>query len=327
VTGRRYELLGVGLAVEGDAGAPIEAALSPLAVDAAAIASAPPPAVVFAARRAPGPLADPASGTAVFVHPPVRGTRDGDTLVVGDASAAFAIRPGGARVDVEATLAPEALVPGATRDLVQALHVPIALAFALRHHRIFHLHAAALGDGDRAVLLAGDAIAGKTTLAVALLEAGLAAVCDDAAYLAEVGGTLRVQGVARPFHLRPATLLAFPRVAALAGPPDGEGRRDLDPAAAWSAPRREPLAPGLLLFPQITRRAVTAVERIPPADVLGGLVEASALVVVDGAARAPEHLALLGRLSSEAPAYRVALGEDLLREPVRVARDVLAAAR
>jgi hypothetical protein len=320
VSGDRFELLGVGLAVEGDAGAPVAASLAPLPAGGPGAAG-----ILFAARGAPGPLPVSGTGPAVFVHPPVRGARDGDTLVVGDASATFAIRPGGARVD--ATLAPEALVPGAARDLVQALHVPIALAFALRHHGVFHLHAAALADGDRALLVAGDAVAGKTTLAVALLEAGLAALCDDAAYLAEVGGALRVQGVARAFHLRPATLRAFPRVAGLAGPADGEGRRDLDPAAAWGAPRREPLLPAALLFPLIAGRVDTAVERLAPADALGHLVEASALLVVDGAARAGEHLALLGRLASEAPAYRVALGEDLLREPVRVARDVLAAMR
>jgi hypothetical protein len=311
----RFELLGVGIAVEGDAGAPLAAALAPLAAGAAA----PAPAVVFSAGRVPGPL--PVPGPAVFLHHPVRGAREGEALVLGDATARFVIRPGGARVDV--ALSPEGL--GAGAPLLQALHVPIALAFALRHHRVFHLHAAAVADGERAVLVAGDAHAGKTTLAVALLEAGLRALCDDAAFLGERGGALLLQGIARPFHLRPATLRAFPRAAALAGPPDAEGRRDLDPALGWGAPRRGPVAPGLLLFPEIVRAATTTVARMPAAEALGRLIEASALVVIDGAARAPEHLALLGRLASEAPAYRVALGGDLLREPVRVARAILAA--
>lgn len=318
VIAARYELLGVGLAVEGEAGAPIAAALAPLEVAAPA---APAPGVTFAAASAKGPLPVPAP--VVFVHPPVHGAREGEALVFGDATARFVVRPGGARVDV--TLTPEALGPGAAT--VQALHVPIALAFTLRHHRVFHLHAAALADGDRAVLVAGQAMAGKTTLAVALLEAGLGALCDDAAYLADRGGALRVEGVARPFHLRPATLRAFPRIAALAGPPDDEGRRDLEPAAAWGAPRRGAAAPGLLLFPEVAGRPATRVERLAPADALGLLLEASALVVVDGAARAPEHLALLGRLASETPAFRVALGEELLRDPVRVARAILDAAR
>lgn len=309
----RFALLGLGLAVEGDAGAPVAAALAPLAAGP----DGPAPAVTFHAVAAAGPL--PLPGPTVFVHPPVRGAREGDAIVVGDATARFVVRPGGARVD--ATLAPEAA--GAAAPVVQALHVPIALAFALRHHGVFHLHAAALADGDRAVLVAGDAMAGKTTLCVALLEAGLGALCDDAAYLAGREGAVRVQGVARPFHLRPATARAFPRAAALAGAPDAEGRRDLDPAAAWGAPRRGALTPGLLLFPELARTPATRVERIAPADALGRLVEASALVVVDGAARAPEHLSLLGALASGTPAYRVLLGEDLLRAPVRVAHDIL----
>lgn len=312
--GDRFELLGVGLAVEGEAGAPIAAALGPLATGAA-----PAPGVVFSARRAAGPLPLPAP--AVFVHPPVRGAREGDALVLGDATARFVVRPGGTRVD--ASLTAEALGPGA--PLVQALHVPIALGFALRHHRVFHLHAAALSGGDGAVLLAGQAMAGKTTLALALLEAGLAALCDDAAYLADLGGAVRVQGVARPFHLRPATLAAIPRAAALAGPPAADGRRELDPARAWGPPRRGAVVPRRLLFPTIAGTPSTAVERLAPAEALGLLIEASALVVVDGAARAPEHLSLLGRLASEAPAFRVALGTDLLRAPGAVAREVLAA--
>ena len=314
----RFELLGVEIAVEGGAGAPLAGALAPLAARARASARA--ADVLFAAERVARPGSVPAP--AVFVHEPVRAARAGDTLVVGNPTARFTIGPGGARIDAE--LAPEAL--GARAALVAALHVPIALAFALRHHRVFHLHAAALADGARAVLVAGQAQAGKTTLAVALLEAGLEALCDDAAFVADRGGTIRVQGIARPFHLRPATLSAFPRVAACAGPADAEGRRDVEPGATWGRPRDGALRPGLLLFPEVARRPATAVTRIAAAEALGLLIEASALLVVDGAAHAPEHLALLGRLASETPAARVALGQDLLQAPVEVARAILRAA-
>jgi hypothetical protein len=314
----RLALLGIELLVEGDAAAPVAAALAPLEAAAGAGPSA--RRIVFATRRVEAPLAIPSP--AVFVHGPVRGAREGDALVIGDATARFVVRPGGGRIDAD--LAPAALAGAAAE--VAALHVPIALSFALRHHQVFHLHAAALADGERAVLVAGEAHAGKTTLAIALLEAGLRALCDDAAFLAERGGGLRLQGIARPFHLRPATLRAFPRAAALAGPPDAEGRRDLDPAVAWGAPLRGSAAPGVILFPEIVPAATSLVAPMAPAEALGRLIEASALVVIDGAARAPEHLALLGRLASEAPAYRVGLGGDLLSEPVRVAREILTAA-
>lgn len=313
----RFELLGIRIGVEGGAAEVVAGALAPLAVPGGAEAAD----VRFVAERVDRPAAPPAPE--VFFHEPVRAGWDRDTLVVGDATARFAIRPGGARVDV--ALAPAALGPDVAR--VQALHVPIALAFALRHRRLFHLHAAVLADGERAVLVAGQAHAGKTTLAIALLEAGLAPLCDDAAYVAEQNAEVRVAGVARPFHLRRDTLRAFPRLAAHAGPPDATGRRDLDPRAAWPRAPAGALRPGLLLFPQIDRRAETTVAPLAPAEALGLLVEASALVVIDGAARAPEHLALLGRLASEAPAVRVALGQDLLERPVEVARAILAACR
>ena len=133
-------------------------------------------------------------------------------------------------------------------------------------------------------------------------------MCDDAAFLADLGGAPRVQGLARAWHLRPDTLRAFPA------------------AAPRGSSATAPLVPALAVFPEIAPRPQTRVEPVEPAEALGRLVEASALVVVDGAARAPEHLALLGRIASEVPAVRVALGRDLLETPAAVARALLRAA-
>lgn len=312
----RFELLGVEIAVEGSAAPELARALAPLAVPGEPSGR---PALVVAAEEAAGP--EPLPEPAVFVHSPLRAAREGGDLAVGDGASRFLVGAGGRRV--EARLAPALLADGGRA--LGVLHLPVVLTFALRHHGVFHLHAAVLADGGRAVLVAGQAGVGKTTLALALLEAGLGWLGDDAAFLAERGGEPVAAGVPRPFHLRPDTLAAFPRVASRAGASDLSGRRDVDPAAVWPGRlAREPLRPGLLLFPEVARRPATAVERLAPADALGRLVEASALLVVDGAARPPEHLALLGRIASGIPALRVALGADLLRAPADVARRVLA---
>lgn len=314
----RFELLGVEIAVEGGAGAELARALGPLAP---ARHPAGAPHLLLAAEHTSSPRSVP--DPAVFFHHPLRAARRGGTLLVGDGTSLFAIAPGGGRVDAE--LGPGALADGGRA--LAALHVPVVLAFALRHHAVFHLHAAALADGERAVLVAGQSGVGKTTLALALLEAGLAWLCDDAAFLAEREGAPWLEGVPRPFHLRPTTAGAFPRAAGGAGAADASGWRELDAEAAWPGRlRRGPLRPGILLFPEVTGAAATAIERLPAVDALGRLVEASALLVVDGAARSPEHLALLGRVASDAPALHVAMGEDLLRAPADVARRVLAAA-
>jgi hypothetical protein len=314
----RFELLGVEIVVEGGAGAELARALGPLSPGRG---SARAPQLRLAAEHVPSPR--PVPDPAVFFHPPLRAGRRDGAFLVGDGSSLFAIAAGGGRVDAE--LGPGALADGG-RSLA-ALHLPVVLAFALRHHGLFHLHAAALAAGERAVLVAGQSGVGKTTLALALLEAGLAWLCDDAAFLTEREGAPWLEGVPRPFHLRPRTVDAFPRAAAGAGAADASGRRELDAEAAWPGRMtRGPLRPGILLFPEVTGAAATAIERLSAADALGRLVEASALLVVDGAARSPEHLALLGRLASAAPALRVALGEDLLRAPAETARRILAAA-
>lgn len=313
----RLELLGVEIAIEGAAAEHLARALPPLRSPGDPQR---PPALVVSAEVAPGPL--PAPAPAAFVHHPLAAARRGGELVIGDGASLFAIAPDGRRV--EARLGPGSLAGGG-RDLA-ALHLPVVLAFALRHHGVFHLHAAGLASGERAVLAVGQSGVGKTTLALALLEAGLAWLCDDAAFLAGRDGVTWVEGVPRPFHARPETLRAFPHAAAAAGDADASGRRDVHPERVWPGSlRRGPHRPALLLFPEVTRRPETAVERLAPADALGKLVEASAVLVVDGAARPPEHLALLGRLASAAPALRVELGEDLLRSPAEVARRIVAA--
>jgi hypothetical protein len=315
----RFVLQGVEIGVEGSAAAEVARALSSLAEPSRCVRGAD---LVLAAERVADPA--PAPAPATFVHEPLRGGRRGEALVLGDGRALFVIAPGGRRVD--ARLPADALADGG-RSLA-ALHLPVLLAFALRHHGVYHLHAAALDEGGRAILVSGQAGVGKTTLALALLESGAGCLSDDAVFLAERESLPWVQGVPRPFHLRPATLDAFPDAAARAGPPDAEGRREIDPWTVWprqvrSGRRR----PGLLLFPEVRSGPATTVTPLAPADALGRLVEASALLVVDGAARSAEHLALLGRLAGEAPAFRVELGRDLLCAPAQVARRILAQAR
>lgn len=312
---RSLEILGVVIRVEGGAGEAVLRALGPAGEPGAHG----PPDLVLAAERVAAPR--PVPRPAVFVHRPLHAGLAGGAFVVGDEDAAFTISADGRRLDAE-------LGPAAAADAgrLAALHLPVALAFALRHHGVFHLHAAALDDGAGAVLVAGQSGVGKTTLALALLEAGLAWLGDDAAYLAERDGAPWLVGVPRRFHVRPETLSAFPRVAERAGSPDGTGRRELDPEAVWPGRRRRGARPPVaLLFPEVGARPDTVATRLGEADALGRLIEASALLVVDGVARRAEHLALLGRLAGRLPALRCELGQDLLRAPAEVARRILAA--
>lgn len=208
-------------------------------------------------------------------------------------------------------------------------HVLLAVAFAvaLRSHGLFHVHAATLvAPGGAVVLVPGSGGAGKTTLALALAARGFTACGDDLCFLTRRGGAPAVVPVPRPFHVAEGTARAFPALAPLLGAPVPSGKRELDPRRALPGPRPGALPlPSGLLFPSVAAAARTEVRRRSPEEAFDGLLESSALAVVDAMAGAAEHLALLGELVRGARALDVALGADLLADPPGAAARVAAA--
>ncbi len=204
----------------------------------------------------------------------------------------------------------------------------VSLVLALRWRGLFHLHAGALvTPGGRGVLIAGGTGAGKSTLTLALLEAGCSYLGDDAVFLATAPGALTVLGLPRPFHVAPRTADAFPRIAPLLGSrlPAGQKRR-LDPRAAWPGRERSSMGlPSAILLPSVVGGPTTSAEPLPSAEALGALIESSAYVVVGEFPRGREHLRVLRQIADAAAATRIGLGLDLLERPYDVGRRVLAA--
>ena len=142
--------------------------------------------------------------------------------------------------------------------------VTLLLAFvvALRRHGLFHAHAAALvaPDGTR-LLLPGGGGAGKTTLALALLELGCEWLGDDAVFLAAGARRPEVLAFPRPFHVAERSARAFPRTAPHLGAATPNGKRWVDPASAYPRRQRHSMAaPDVLLFPEVSGAPVTSVE-------------------------------------------------------------------
>lgn len=270
----------------------------------------------------PGPARPRPAGPRVLYHGVVDCHADGDDLLLWDGHSTARIAAGGARVEVD-------VAGGSLRDGYLFAHVLlfISLVLALRWRGVFHLHAGALVAPDGSgILVAGHAGAGKSTLTLALLEAGCASLGDDAVFLSSRPGDPAVLAFPRPFHVAPRTVEAFPRIAALLDDflPSGEKRR-LDPRRAWPGRHRATMdRPSALLLPCITGAAATTVEPVGPAEALGELVESSTFVVVDGLPGSREHLAMLTRVADDSPAWKVALGRDVLSRPVEVAAAILA---
>ncbi|MDI3289330.1 hypothetical protein [Polyangium sp. 15x6] len=216
---------------------------------------------------------------------------------------------------IEAFLSDEELVPGSARGSLE-----IALSLALRARGLFHLHAAALvhrAHGE-AVLVVGGAGAGKTTTTLTLASAGYDFLGDDALLLEDDPlGRPRLCAFPRPFHVGPAALSAFPRLAPFAGPTKSHGdKRDVDPKRAFPGQARPTcLAPTLVLHPSIEPDRPTMLAPLAKAEALGNLIASSGGLVIDDVPGKTEHLALLTRITNGARHYDLRMGRDLLADP------------
>ena len=124
-----------------------------------------------------------------------------------------------ARVDVGRGKAELRVVPGEEASLYTCFIVPILCEFlhGVDQHVV---HAASLAAGtrgaERAVLLAGESGAGKTTAALALAQSGMQLLADDASLVGpSADGDTVVWGLPRPCKVHRRTLRLLPWLAEL----------------------------------------------------------------------------------------------------------------
>lgn len=183
------------------------------------------------------------------------------------------------------------------------------------------MHAAALADGDRAVLLPGLSGSGKSTCATFCVEAGLRYLGDDAVALQERGdGSFVAHSLYGAARLWPADGAFFPDWSSNAVPPESSGD---DPKLLLYVGRqhRERLLPRAevvaLAFPRITAGAQTRLVRLSRAQALRALVGTSLVLHVKSE---PADIDQMVRLATSLPAYALELGADRFRIPALVAQ-------
>ncbi|APR85429.1 Hypothetical protein A7982_10778 [Minicystis rosea] len=275
------------------------------------------PAVRFVLRSAgPEIAADPrAEGwEPSFFHGIVQAYRRGGGFLLWDRASRVHLPEGDAPIEV--AVAAREVEPGSAAAMIE-----VAIPLALRRFGLFHIHAAALRHpSGESILVAGGSGAGKTSTTIALIEAGSQYLGDDAHFLSSNAGGLCISVFPRAFHLAPATIAAFPRLEAFAGPPSGRrDKRALDARRAF--PDRHlatmPLSPGrvLALFPSVVDAPVTELLPIPRADAFGLLLASSAALVIDGLAGRDENLRVIQAVLTASRCFELRLGRDALVDP------------
>lgn len=180
------------------------------------------------------------------------------------------------------------------------------------------IHAGAVGQGGRALILAGSSGAGKTTLTLGLAQAGCDYLADDHVVLEDdaahiVALPVRASAKARSWHLEEVA----PYLAAADQPTPRQGVRPAAPPGAVEMGSRHRVA--ALIFPGFSVDAPNTLERLKP--------EAAFLRFIDSGARPTRHMptiAPIAQLLDSVPcyalrhnssAYSVPACLDLLQSP------------
>jgi len=191
-----------------------------------------------------------------------------------------------------------------------------SLATRVRHM----LHAGAVGNERAGALLAGPPGSGKSTTALACLEAGLGYVGDDYV-LVETEPAARAVSVYGTAKLHAPSLELLPSVPALQLSPDAQ-KFVVDVAGARPDLVRRSAAISAILLPRVTRGPL-ALHPAAASEALRALAPSTILQHADESATG---MAVMAALVRQVPAYHLELGSDIAAVAPAI-RDLLKASR
>ena len=127
------------------------------------------------------------------------------------------------------------VVGNVVRHLNQAVNaVSMIFAKAMIRRGYVMLHASAVLGSSGGVGFAAASGAGKSTMALALLERGYRFITNDRLLVRAVSGRAEMAGVPKLPRVNPGTLLKLPGLRGMVPPGDRERYEQLAPAALWT---------------------------------------------------------------------------------------------
>ncbi len=185
----------------------------------------------------------------------------------------------------------------------------VALAELLKRHGLYMVHAAGLSLDGKGLLIAGASGAGKTTLTIALLGAGLGFLGDDTLFLCAGANGLRALAFPDQIDVTAHTASFFPELQHLARVPSPEGGRkqSFNHARFFGAIPSWECSPAVLVFPQFARTSESVLTPMPKD---AALLELVCNVFRTEAYSAQAHLDALAALVDQCLCLRLHTGRD-----------------
>lgn len=215
-------------------------------------------------------------------------------------------------------------LPPPDRQAPRALRMDLLLhsvLLLLRYQGFYSEHAACVAHDGVGCLLVGDSGSGKSTLTLGLVQEGWQYLADDAILLKGFRDTVEAMPLRRELCLAPEAVHTFPDTLGhwQPGPWPGDLKQRLDVRTLYPTQVRDICCPDLLLFPTIVNAPQSQLVSIGKAEALFRLIQQSALVTVEPQ-MAPSHLDILARLVRQTRHYQLLAGQDLARDPRRIAQ-------
>ncbi len=190
----------------------------------------------------------------------------------------------------------------------------VAIAATLARQAIFHVHGALVTDDAGAgALIVGPSGAGKSTAAALLHEGGLTLLGDDVAFVETApNGRVVARAMPKRIHLD-ARFSQLTRLRALEWTTLSEERDRLE--AALPARGARAVAIDRVIAIEPLHPARSSARRTSAHDLVGDVLESSALAACAGVGDPAAHLATLGALAAHATGWRLVTGQDAASAP------------
>lgn len=195
--------------------------------------------------------------------------------------------------------------------------ITMSLIILLRYRGWFPLHAAAVAQNGRGVLLTARSDSGKSTTALNLVRQGWSYLSDDTVLLRAEDDSVRAYSFRPDFCVDPEAADLFPELADHDWPSSlsDATKWRVDGQAAYPGQFTPTCVPRVLVVPSIADRPDSTLTPAERTDVLGHLFRQGALSMTPDRAVAQRHLELLKRLVHQTDTYRLDAGRDALDTP------------